>query len=945
MRLVRCVFIRLFLAVFIFSTQCGAGKTRLLFEKFVHLSPAFRRGAFLFVMFCDMHAYNETKKGEVRMIGVKKKEQIENGLRADEVEISRAKYGSNDLTIKKKKSFVRQLLSNFSDPIIRILLIALVANIIILGGRCNWFETGGILLAVCLSTFVSTLSEWGSERAFEKLSSSGGGTCRVMRDGNVTLIPARDVVVGDILMLSGGEMIQADAQMLSGEVHVDQSALNGESLEVVKSPDSRDEATWDPMHTTQVFRGTLVSSGEGRARVARVGEATLYGTLASDLQTGTRESPLKVRLANLAHQISRIGYVMAALVAVAYLFNAFFLSAHFSGAEITARFADRTYLLSTLIHTITLVITVIVVAVPEGLPMMITVVLSSNMRRMLRDHVLVRKMVGIETAGSLNILFTDKTGTLTTGKMSVVGVLSGDGVEYRGVSAIPNGNVLRPCLTESARWNTDSSFDRGQVVGGNATDRALLAAFCDTRESTGRVLRKLPFDSRRKFAAVETENQIYIKGAPDVLLPSVSTYLMPNGTRVAFDRAASVALTGVMHRHAARGERLIAVCLADSWQEEHPASLCLVGIVVLRDRVRREAHRAVQTLHRAGVQVVMVTGDGYETAVAIASECGILGEQMQGAVFSGRELASMTDEELCRVIPTLRVIYRALPQDKTRLVRAAQSLELVTGMTGDGINDAPSLKLADVGFAIGSGTDIAREAGDIVILDDNIASICRTVLYGRTTFKSIRKFITFQLTMNLCAVGVSLLGQFIGIESPVTIIQMLWINIIMDTLGGLAFAGEAPALRYMKEKPKRREEPILSGATLNQICITGTYTLGLCVWFLCSPSCAAHFAGGGNETYFLTLFFALFVFAGLANCICARSERMNPFSGIGGNVPFVCIMLFIAAVQVAMIYFGGTLFRTTPVAMSDLVQVILLAMTVLPVDLLRRVFYRLRRVK
>ncbi|MGN1207732.1 MAG: HAD-IC family P-type ATPase, partial [Eubacteriales bacterium] len=368
-----------------------------------------------------------------------------------------------------------------------------------------------------------------------------------------------------------------------------------------------------------------------------------------------------------------------------------------------------------------------------------------------------------------------------------------------------------------------------------------------------------------------------------------------------------------------------------------------MATIRLLDHVRREAKEAVDTLHTAGVRVVMVTGDGRDTAVAIAREAGILRDPTEKNVIGGGELARLSDEELCERLPHLAVVYRALPGDKTRLVRAAQSLGLVTGMTGDGINDAPSLKLADVGFAMGSGTDIAREAGDIVILDDNIASITRTVLYGRTIFRSIRKFITFQLTMNFCAVGVSLLGQFIGIESPVTIIQMLWVNIIMDTLGGLAFAGEPPLAVYMRERPKKREEKILSGAMVHQISLTGAYTLILCIWFLLSPSLASYFGRANNETYFLTLFFALFIFCGLANCFCARSERMNLFSAIGRNRPFLVIMFFISCVQMVMIYFGGEVFRTTPVRAGDLALVILMSLTVIPADFIRRGFYRLRR--
>lgn len=870
-------------------------------------------------------------------------EKAEHGLTDEEVEASRARYGTNALQTRKKRSFFRELLSNFGDPIIRVLLIALFVNVVVLFREVNWLETGGILLAVFLSTFVSTVSEWGSERAFERLrNGSLCGKCRVRRNGAVREISADEIVVGDLMLLSSGEMVQADARVVSGEITVDQSALNGESIEVTKRPAGK--GAWDLSAPGQVFRGSLVCSGDACVRVARVGGATFYGGLAAELQTETRESPLKVRLSHLAGQISHIGYVMAGLVALSYLFNAFLLSAGFSGAEIAARLSNGRFVFDTLMHALTLVITVIVVAVPEGLPMMITVVLSSNMKRMLKNQVLVRKMVGIETAGSMNLLFTDKTGTLTEGRMSVVGVLSGDGVLYRTSRALSAAPSLGRELSFCALWTSEGSMTEAGPVGGNATDRACLAFFYHEGTPAARLIGRRAFTSERKYAAVTTEEGTYLKGAPEVLIPRVGNYLTQDGTRHTFTPRMQRDFTAACRKQAGAGERLLLLCRADKgWEGENLPPLTLLGAVILRDRVRKEAREAVKTLHRAGIRVVMVTGDGRDTALAIAKEAGLLEEVSEASVLSGADLQKLTDAELAARLPNLSVIYRALPGDKTRLVRSAQSLGLVTGMTGDGINDAPSLKLADVGFAMGSGTDIAREAGDIVILDDNIASIARTVLYGRTIFKSIRKFITFQLTMNLCAVGVSLLGQFIGIESPVTIIQMLWVNIIMDTLGGLAFAGEAPLTMYMREPPKKREEKILSGAMLHQIAINGLYTLALCIWFLCSPLAGTLFQKQTNELYFLTLFFALFIFAGLSNCFAARSERMNLFSAIGRNRPFIFIMFLISCVQLTMIYFGGEIFRTTPVEVRDLGLTVLLSLSVLPVDFLRRFFYRLHR--
>ena len=362
----------------------------------------------------------------------------------------------------------------------------------------------------------------------------------------------------------------------------------------------------------------------------------------------------------------------------------------------------------------------------------------------------------------------------------------------------------------------------------------------------------------------------------------------------------------------------------------------------MKDKIRSDVYKSVRAVISAGIQVVMVTGDGKETASSIAEECGILNPRAGHLVISAEELKGMTDDEIKSILPKIRVISRALPQDKTRLVRLAQELDLVVGMTGDGINDAPSLKLSDVGFAMGSGTDIAKSASDIVILDNSFSAISKTVLYGRTIFKSIRKFITFQLTMNLAACGDSLIGQFIGVDTPITIIQMLWVNIIMDTLGGLAFAGEPPLDYYMREKPKSRDEQILSGEMLHQIGMTGAYTLLLSVVFLSSPIIRQMYGGGLPTDRFYTAFYVLFIFMGLVNCFLARCSRLWLLSNIGKNKPFIFIMLLISAIQMLMVYFGGEVFRCVPLKAHEVSFVILLALTLIPFEMTRRLIYKLK---
>ena len=418
-----------------------------------------------------------------------------------------------------------------------------------------------------------------------------------------------------------------------------------------------------------------------------------------------------------------------------------------------------------------------------------------------------------------------------------------------------------------------------------------------------------------------------IKGAAEVILSKASYAYDANGNSILYDISK---IESHYQKAVAAGERAIAVASVEG------NTFVFVALIILKDKIRRGVKEAVAEVTSAGIQTVMLTGDGRETASSIAAECGIL--RRGGLVLTSEELARMGDDEVKSVLPRLRVLARALPKDKTRLVRLAQEMDLVVGMTGDGVNDAPSLKLADVGFSMGSGTDIAKAAGDVVILDNSFSAISKSILYGRTIFKSIRKFITFQLIMNFAACGISLIGQFLGIENPITIIQMLWVNIIMDTLGGLAFAGEAPMRYYMKEEPKRRDEKILTGAMLGQIILSGAYVLLLCTLFLILPTFIGRYRG---EAEHLTAFYALFIFSGIFSCFSARSERLWLFSGIGKNRAFSLIMLLITAVQIAMIYFGGDMFRSVPLTLRELSLAFSLAATVIPFDILRRIVSRL----
>ncbi len=852
-------------------------------------------------------------------------------LTPTEVDKSRKKYGENSLTRQKQKSFIGRFFLNLNDPVIRILLVALVINTIFAFRGGGWLETIGIAVAVFLAAFISTLSEHSSQNAFSRLESEGeGAVCRVRRDGGVAEIPLREVVVGDILLLSTGDIVAADGEMLTGHLSVDQSAMTGESAEVEKR--SGGEYLNDPSDPVSVFRGCAVLSGQAEMVVHAVGDATFLGQISREIQESTRESPLRLRLTKLAGQISRIGYVMAAMVVLAYLFNVFVLDSGFNGSVILLKLADTRYLLQKLMAAFTLGLTVIVMAVPEGLPMMIAVVLSSNLRKMMKDNVLVRKPVGIESAGSMNILFTDKTGTLTEGRPSLGRLLVGD------CSSLEKASDLKGRAAEmfalSGRYNTVSELNcDGKAVGGNAADRVLLES---SGKADARLLSKIPFDSERKCSNATImyrgERIELVKGAPEVVLPRVRRALSEVGEVKPFSHER---FSKKLKEFTSQGSRMLLLAFSKSNERE----LTLICAVELVDRERPEARSAVEDLRGAGVHVVMITGDNRDTARNIAEKCNIVTSEVDLCLTSD-ELARLSDLRLKEVLPRLAVVARALPTDKSRLVRVAQESGLVVGMTGDGVNDAPALRRADVGFAMGSGSGVAKEAGDIVILDNNLASIVKAVLYGRTVFKSIRKFITLQLTMNICACGVSMIGPFVGVDAPVTVVQMLWINVIMDTLGGLAFAGEAPRRRYLKEKPKRRDEPILNGYMVNSLLLHGGFTLALSIAFLKLPSIEALYRTVDGDLCHLTAFFAFFIFSSVLNCFNARTDRLNIFSDIGKNRVFLLIMAAICAIQIAFVYLGGGVLRTMPLTPEELGKTLLYSLAAIPAEFLRKLIWR-----
>ncbi|MEC9229349.1 MAG: HAD-IC family P-type ATPase, partial [SAR324 cluster bacterium] len=598
---------------------------------------------------------------------------------------------------------------------------------------------------------------------------------------------------------------------------------------------------------------------------------------------------------------------------------------------------------------------IIVVAVPEELPMMIAVVLSLNMRKLLRANVLVRKLLGIETSGSLNILFSDKTGTLTEGRLQVAAVLTGDSKNYNDLTEVPE-----PVMNEigfGLRNNTSASIDltdpeKPLIVGANSTEKALLQFLGKklAEKDDLQVVADIPFNSAYKFSATQVDGSrslTLVKGASEIVIASCTHYLDSEGKTQPLNDHDE--LKHSMAELSDRAMRLIGL----AYSEEPingtslPEKLTLVSVFGLRDEMRPQSKPAVLSAQQAGIQVVMITGDSKDTAQAIAREVGIIrGENPK--VITSSELGELSDDQVKELLPELCVVARALPTDKSRLVKLAKQMNLVVGMTGDGVNDAPAVKNADVGFAMGNGTDMTKESSDIVILDNNFISLTNAVLYGRTLLKSIRKFLIFQLSVNVAAILVAFLGPFFGIDLPLTMTQLLWINIVMDTLAAFAFSGEAALNRYMREKPTPMDASLVNNDMWSAILVNGITIAILSLFFLTSDTVSAWFpcdelrcGDPSNPDYdsravLLTAFFGFFVFINNFNKFNSRTEGINLFEHILENRNFIFVVILIFFLQTVFTYLGGEVLRTVGLTLTEWIYVIGFSILIIPVDLMRK---------
>ena len=863
------------------------------------------------------------------------KEELMRGLSDSQVNKSKQDFGTNALAKKETESLWSMFIGAFDDIWIKVLCAALVMKIVIsvigvfvpaLAGENDVVEIISIVLAIALATGFSTLSEYRNSSRSEALQEEYNKTyAKVMRNGKLVNILTSEIVKGDTILVQAGDKVPTDGVLFEGHIKVSQAALNGESRDENKTAaDNLDEAeSTDYASANKVFMGSVVTSGEGYMVATVIGDASELGkinkALTDDNEEDERKDTSSLKLEVVAAGIGKLGVSAAAIAGVLDVV----LNLIRTDEPITV-----VYVLLLVAEAVMLMASIVIMAVPEGLPMMNSLVQSMNTESMYKKNILVSHKAAFSDSAYMNVLFSDKTGTITQGNLSLVEFITGDG---KIAEHIPSQEFI-----EAITLNNLAKVSEGKPIGSNNMDRALLGyalehGYDDSKNDPDKVADISGFDSEKKCATVTLKNGlVYWKGATENIIDKVTHYMLPSGEEKEFTAADKKAVEDQMLAQAKRTMKLLSVAkIADG-------KTVLMAVLCLRDNVRTDAVETVEILNNAGIQVVMVTGDAEETAVAIAKEAGILKDEQNDVVLTHEELEQMSDEELKKKLPNLRVVSRAKPLDKKRLVSISQQLDNVCGMTGDGVNDAPALKQADIGFAMGDGTAVAQEAGDVVILNNSLTSIKDCVLNSRTMSKSVGKFLIFQLTVNISTLLMNIIAPILGWTEPFSIVQILWINLIMDTLAAMAFGGEPILNRYMNEKPALRKDNILTTYIKSAI---GTSTLGSILIleniggitdFVTPAGCA------DPELYEKTFMFAFFIYSIIFNSLNTRSERFNVFEHIEENKNFIIVMGVIFILQTIIIEIGGQVFSTTTLNAKALFVSMLLAVLIIPVDMVRK---------
>ena len=864
---------------------------------------------------------------------------LEQGLTEEQAAQSKQQYGTNALAKKEAESLWSMFIGAFNDIWIKVLCLALVLKIVLailgvivpaLGGENDVIEIISIVIAIALATGFSTLSEYRNTSRSEALQEEYNKTyAKVFRNGKLVKILTSDIVKGDTILIQAGDKVPVDGLLFKGNVKVSQAALNGESRDESKTAaDSMEEAeSTDYSSAHKVFMGSVVTSGEAYMVATVIGDASELGkinkALTDDNEEEERKDTSSLKLEVVAGGIGKLGVSAAVIAGVLQVFLSIIRA---DEAAITPVFV-----ILLIAEAVMLMASIVIMAVPEGLPMMNSLVQSMNTESMYKKNILVSHKAAFSDSAYMNLLFSDKTGTITEGNLSLVEFVLGDG---RIVDHISHNDFL-----EAITLNNLAKISEGKAIGSNNMDRALLtysiAKGGTEKVDASKVKEISGFDSEKKCATVElNDGTVYWKGATENIINEVTHYMTEDGRVIDFTPSEKAKVEEQMVAQAKRTMKLLSVVKITGSQK------ILLAVLSLRDNVRKDAIETVEVLNHAGIQVVMVTGDAEETAVAIAKEAGILKDEKTEVVLTHDELEQLSDEELKKKLPMLRVVSRAKPLDKKRLVTIAQQLDDVCGMTGDGVNDAPALKQADIGFAMGDGTAVAQEAGDVVILNNSLTSIKDCVLNSRTMAKSVGKFLIFQLTVNISTLLMNILAPILGWTEPFSIVQILWINLIMDTLAAMAFGGEPILNRYMNEQPAKRSDDILTGYIKSAIGVSAVFiTLGsiLILENIGGITTAVMPAGCADpELYEKTFMFAFFIYSIIFNSLNTRSERFNLFEHIGENKRFVLVMGAIFAMQTVLIQIGGEVFSTTPLTLKALLVSMVLGALIIPVDMVRK---------
>lgn len=865
-----------------------------------------------------------------------------NGLSSKEVLKSRELHGSNKLPepkLDKWYDFAKEALSEK----ITMILIAIAVLQLFLGviGVMDLSDPIMILVVLAIVTCIAVKTGLGVQKSAAELrAKTSVRYCDVIRDGKVQTINKDELVVGDLVCIGMGQEIFADGYLIEGKISVNNAAINGETKECKKTPVEgyvHKKTTSTDAYTNQncLFAGTTVMSGEGKMIVTDVGVNTVNGDTLVKMQTlEAPKTALDIALDNLSDFISKWGTIAAvitfAVLTISGIAQVGF-GEYFSGGVLN--------IIQKIAQNFSVALTIIVAAVPEGLPLIVKLVTKQNVKTMEKFNILAKNPGKIPELAYVDIICTDKTGTLTTGIMTPKKIIDGFGNDVNKDSVLWNNIKANISLNNSATFDSENN-----ITGGNSIDRAVLSLV--NPETYADIQKKYPvklkqvFNSSNKYSAFTTKDGVtYYKGAPEKLIEHCTKVMDSSGEII--ENNDNDTLSNAITAMTSNAMRCIAVTMADGdlVENEIPNDMTFLGIIGVVDPVRDEVPSAVKTAHKAGIQVVEITGDCIETAVAVATECGIYKDG--DLALTNDEFEAMSDDEVKSIIPRLRVISRCSPNTKLRLVTLAQEIGKSVAMTGDGVNDSPALKRADVGFGMQGGSDVAKEASDIVLTDDNFASVVKAVELGRTFMHNIMMFLEFQLPINISLLILSVIYPMIATGALLASVQILIVNIIMDSLNSLSFGGEPPKDEYMTEKPIKKGSGLFIRGAKKRIALSTVAFIALYGIITFSPI-ANMFA---SETEAMTARFALLCFMAVFNGFNIRTEHINLFNGIGKNKLFLAIAIGIFVMTFALCNFAENLIKVTALDFKHWVVVVILAFMVIPIDLIRKIIKKKRENK